>query len=44
MLIPPNAAVTMEKTVLGDRLVPYQSPKYRPIGIAVESKTTRPQK
>ena len=44
MLIPPNAAVTMEKTILGVRFVPYQRPKYRPIGMKTQSMMMRAQK
>lgn len=44
ILIPPKAAVTMEKTAFGERSVPYQRPKYRASGMTMESKRMRNQK
>lgn len=55
MLAPPMAAVTMEKTALADRTcffsvgvfapgpTPYQSPKYKAMGMMTESNTINDQ-
>lgn len=56
MLAPPIAAVTMEKVALADSFsffsvgvfepgpTPYQSPKYRAMGMMTESNTMKNQK